>query len=484
MFALALIWLVLLAVQTATPNIVGNDGYYHIKFAQLMRQQGLRIDFPWLPLTVLNERDFTDHHLLFHVLLLPFTFGDLRIGAKVAALLFGTLAIFSVYLLMVQLRIRYPLLWLLALLGSAPWFLARESMTRRQSISLALLVLATYLLVSGRFRWLLWLGLLYTWLVDSPVLLLALVGIGFGARLVAEGRATWPIFGWTALGVGLGLVVQPYFPNNVRFALLHVLPKLAPPQDVGIGAEWLPYGPGELLEASWLAIILAPLGFVPLLFEPRRWGRDHAALLLGGLALLFLALYLRARRFVELEPAFAVLLCAYTWTHYRLSARGAVVRERLWAVARAAAALALVAGLGWQASIGVLEAQQKAAAGRHHSTFLAASAWLRENTLAGELVYQTDWDDFPQLFFYNTHNTYVVGLDPTYLSQADLELYQVWRDVGRGLVDSPSTIIRERFGARWVISDLFHTEFIARARADPGLEAVFQAPNALIYRVR
>ena len=29
------------AIQFATPNLVGNDGYFHIKFTQIMRQQGL-----------------------------------------------------------------------------------------------------------------------------------------------------------------------------------------------------------------------------------------------------------------------------------------------------------------------------------------------------------------------------------------------------------------------------------------------------------
>lgn len=484
MVALAVIWLVLLTVQVGTPNIVGNDGYYHIKVASLMRQQGLRIEFPWLPLTILNPRDFTDHHLLFHVLLLPFTFGDLRLGAKAAALVFATLALFSIYLLMARLRVRYPLLWLLALLGSAPWFLARESMTRRQSLSLGLLVLATYLLIRGRFRWLLPVAILYGWLVDGPVLLVALVAIGFLARLLAERRSVWPIPGWTALGLGLALVANPYFPNNVRFAFLHVMPKVMPPSDVGIGAEWLPYPPSALLEGSWLALLLVPLGLVPAILAPRRVGRDHAALLLGGLALLFLVLYLRYRRFIELEPAFALLFCAYTWTHYFPMVRGRALGEWLPPASRAAALIALSIGLGSQVWVTVLSAQEKAASGAHYATFQSASQWLEENTEIGELVYQTDWDDFPRLFFYNTHNIYVVGLDPTYLSLADLELYRIWRDIGRGLLDAPSSLIRERFGTRWVITDLAHTEFIARARSDPGLEAVFQSPNAIIYRVK
>ena len=75
----------MLLLQSASDGIVGLDGYYHIKFAWLMRQHGLRLEFPWLPLTILKPAEFTDHHLLYHILLVPFTFFDLREGAKLAA---------------------------------------------------------------------------------------------------------------------------------------------------------------------------------------------------------------------------------------------------------------------------------------------------------------------------------------------------------------------------------------------------------------
>ena len=49
----------------------------------------------------------------------------------------------------------------------------------------------------------------------------------------------------------------------------------------------------------------------------------------------------------------------------------------------------------------------------------AAACWMGAHSRAGDLVFQTDWDDFPRLFFYDTTNVYVVGLDPTYLQLAD-----------------------------------------------------------------
>ncbi len=102
---------------------------------------------------------------------------------------------------------------------------------------------------------------------------------------------------------------------------------------------------------------------------------------------------------------------------------------------------------------------------------------------AGDLVFQTDWDDFPRLFFYDTTNAYVLGLDPTYLQLADETLYDDWVAITRGEVERPSLMISARFGARYVFSDLEHGAFLTQARIDPGLEEVYRDRWAIIYRV-
>jgi len=66
---------VLLAyIQFAGPNIVDYDGYYHIKMAELIREQGIPVKFPWLKFTIIDEQGYTDHHLLLHIFQIPFTY--------------------------------------------------------------------------------------------------------------------------------------------------------------------------------------------------------------------------------------------------------------------------------------------------------------------------------------------------------------------------------------------------------------------------
>jgi hypothetical protein len=143
-------------------------------------------------------------------------------------------------------------------------------------------------------------------------------------------------------------------------------------------------------------------------------------------------------------------------------------------------ALLLVVGT-WN---GLTAAQGSLRGSSPYQRYAAASAWLEKNTPAGSRVFQTDWDDFPRLFFYNTHNTYLVGLDPTYLQLYSADLYERWVEITEGKVSHPSVEIGGRFASRYVITDLAHKAFIAKANEDPGLEKVYEDGDAVIYQVK
>src|SRR5262249_9143558 len=138
-------------VQMGTAGIIGLDGYYHIRYAQLLRLAGRPvIPFPWLPTTILNPQQFVDHHLLFHLALIPFTFGARIRGANIAAVLFPAAASLTWFLVAHAHRVRAPLVWLLVLVASSSAWLYRMSMTRRQSLVLVLLLVAVHLVLTRR----------------------------------------------------------------------------------------------------------------------------------------------------------------------------------------------------------------------------------------------------------------------------------------------------------------------------------------------
>ncbi|HEX7975295.1 MAG TPA: hypothetical protein VF498_12870, partial [Anaerolineales bacterium] len=274
-------------VQFATPNLPDNDGFYHIRFAALMRTQGLRPAFPWLPLTILNPREFYDHHFLFHVALIPFTFGDLLSGAKWAAVTFSSLAFLCVWWLLRGQRVPYAGLWSLGLLAVSEAFLYRMSITRAQSLSLAVLAVGLHWLLTGKHARLAPLAFVYVWMYDAFPLLFLLAGVYVLAAWAAPlslaepnnpaaptGQSSRRInlrpLIYTGIGIGLGLLINPYFPNDIIFAVRHILPKLGNATAVSVGSEWYPYTTLQLLENAPLALAAFLAGVLGLGFSGKR----------------------------------------------------------------------------------------------------------------------------------------------------------------------------------------------------------------------
>lgn len=99
----------------------------------------------------------------------------------------------------------------------------------------------------------------------------------------------------------------------------------------------------------------------------------------------------------------------------------------------------------------------------------ASMAWIRENVPAGEVIFNTDWDDFPKMFYYDTRHAYTSGLDPTYLLDRDNQLKrdpslaELYKKITLGNEDDPGPLIRDKFGARYVFSDNEHDDFMGKA---------------------
>ncbi len=99
------------------------------------------------------------------------------------------------------------------------------------------------------------------------------------------------------------------------------------------------------------------------------------------------------------------------------------------------------------------------------------------------MIFQTDWDDFTRLFFYNSDLVYTAGLDPTFMELEDKERFDLWVDITQGDIDEPGAIIRDTFGASYVFSDLRHGDFMDEAADDPLLQEVYRSDDAVIYAV-
>ncbi len=465
-------------VQFGTDSLAGNDGYYHIKMGYLIRQEGLKPDFPWLPQTILNENAYYDHHLLYHVYLALFATTDpgvdgglaLTQSAKLASIILPSLAFLAIWWLLRGQNVPWVSLWALGLFAISEAFLYRMSMPRAQSASLLVLALGLHWLLQKRYRLLLPLGFAYVWFYNAFPLLPVMAGIYVAAAFLTERRLIWQALVYPTIGIILGIVINPYFPQDVTFIINHLLPKLGG-DSIPVGNEWSPYRTWTVVRNSGPALAAFLLGVLALGWREKRIEKSTLVALL--LTILFGYMLFKSRRFVEYFPPFALIFTALSVAP--------VLRE--WQASRwwekrpyltPLLPIFMLTILIWPLYVTLTDARGLLADAKPADQYAEAALWLRANAEPGASVFQTDWDDFTRLFFYNTDVIYLAGLDPTYLELYDADLYEEWVDITRGRVEQPSQVIRERFGGEYIFSDLKHGRFIEQAQADPNLAELYR----------
>ena len=561
---------VLWYLQSSTDSICCGDydAYYHFRWSRMLWEAMRAGHFPpafnALPLTTLNPKDYVDHHLLFHVLQIPFTwFPDMQTGAKIGTWLFACLSVFSCYWLAIRNRLSYPLVWLVAILGSSAPFLYRISMGKAMSVSIVMLVVGIHLLFERKYLWLLPLAFVFALTYDMVFLLGVAAGLWLSVvvwqeralnREVARALAA---VGLVCAGTALGFVINPYFPHNLQLLYEHVIIKItAKDFTTQVGSEWYPYSTWEFLGNCGVALTAMVAGFIAFRDAGRREnGRAFFFLLFS----LFLAVVnARWRRFAEYFPPFAVLFAAFaieplirrarerltapatlettapavspstTEANYssttdadsvsvseaddasatravsefalsvaaRRPAPEHVERARAWELVIVGTVFILLcAPLVWYARV----TAQDISSMTGPNFYKGGAEWLSSHADKGDLILNTDWDDFPKLFFYDPDLAYVSGLDPTYLLDKDKRLSDLYAriTIGKDLSDEEvanlGATLRENFCTgegtqrrcvRYAFTDKEHEDFFNNALDSGWFDVAYEDADCAVLRLR
>lgn len=525
----SVILLIFYKLQYSTQSICCGDydGYYHIKWSRLLWENFksghiFPPTFTWLPLTSLNPNDYVDHHYLFHILQIPFTwFFELTTAAKLSALLFATLGVFSCYWLIVRYEINYTLLWLLAILTCSAPFLYRMNMAKAPPLSLIFLVAGTYILFEGKYKWLAPLMFLFVWAYSLWPLML--IGAIAWCVVIAwsEERVEWRPAVFAAAGTFAGFLINPYFPKNIKLFIAHSLMKtVESPGELAVGQEWYPYDSWFLLTSCFIAFVAMVVGYISFRRLDKKLSARSLYFLIMSTVLMVATFH--SRRFVEYFPPFAILFAAFS-LQAMLTAMHVVLPSKLPAefirdlsayldqpgsaeldkrekqkqniFQGAAFALSFlmliflfltVRGISSQ-RFNINNSQSISAEIEgmpKPETYQKGMEWIQKNVPAGQVIFNTDWDDFPKMFFYDTTHAYVSGLDPTYLLKQNPELSKLYVDITLGKVEDPAPVIRDKFGAHYVFSDNNHDDFYANAIESGWFEKVYEDGDCFILKIR
>lgn len=511
------------------PSFADPDSFYHAKITQLMiEKKGPLFDFPWLPLTTLSD-SFTDHHFLYHLLLIPFVviFPPL-IGIKVSAVFFATLCILALCWFFERVFIsqnqKYRFFWICALavlLVTNVYFAHRLALPKIPAVSLIWLVLGLYAIARQKIVPLFFLSFSYVWLyggwpvivamslvawvtrgffeVDfneikpkNPLVFLSHFALHFFKRLTAFNNFSVPLT--SLLGALAGLVVNPYFPTNISFLWLQLVKfaLLKSDTSVGVGGEW--YSPDIMFLTTNVAFFLLLLGalFITLLPPLRKLGSvqwHHAFIGVG--ALLFLLLTFRSQRYNEyaiplgflfslgvLAPVLSGIIS--NWWSKRATLSLLWGKDPL----KATLGIYIICALG-SLTIGntVILSRSFTTAPFSLYAYDGAGRWLADHTPKNSLIFHNLWDDFPGLFFANPQNTYVSGLDHRFFFEKNPLLFERYEKIVHGAENDSGSSIKRLFDSEYVFVRKAPKSRVDQFEKDPGFSKAFEDDYSVVYKI-
>lgn len=478
-----------------TPRFTDPDSFYHVKMAVLMKDGGVIKDFPYLPYTILKE-NFTDHHFLYHLALIPFIiFLPPLYGVKFATLIFASATIVVFYWFLKKMKVQYAWFFTAVLMVDSS-FIFRLNLAKAQALAISMFFIAYYCIIKRKLILIFFLSFFYVWLYGGWPLILVLACIDIISKApeifkkTKKFRSDIKLIFIIIAGLIGGIVINPYFPKNLIFYWNQIV-KIAVvnyQSAIGVGGEWSMYKPIELIANSSIAIIVLVIASMFFILHIKKTSTLTINLLLASLV--FFALAIKSRRnleyFIPVVIAFSGISITSFFQRYDIKGFledfSAYIREQkilLIALIIPVLTLPYIVARDYFTTLNFYEN------GIEFDKYEAPMKWLRENSPKGSIVFHSDWDEFPMLIYHNTNNYYIVGLDTRFLYNKNPGLYKKWDSITRGEeIESIYTIIKNDFRAAYVFVDTKrHGDMDKNIRSNFKFQEVFNDEKTKVYQV-
>jgi hypothetical protein len=477
-------------VQMSFSGLYDLDSYFHVRAAEQLAAHGPEKTFPQATQSTWRDA-YADKDFLFHVLSIPFVVaGDLFAGGKWLVIFLDLLVLASFAAALRSFGLRFGALWVVLLAATSPYYVTRLASVRPHVLGLAIVTLEIALLFRGRWKTLFVVALLHVLAHSSFVLLPALLVARAVQCLVSREAQPWRAYAAVLLGMGVAMLVNPYFPNNLSVAsdqLFGVasnvwfanasIPREAFGSELGPMTlqSFLAQSPGWVPAVAGLVLVLALRGVR---------GFTAAEIYLGFVAAGMLFVASRSRRFLDVFVVGALLFAAALWT--RLAAGrtlGELLRTQPAVALPCVLALAGLAVFASYRASGVVDGLQRQAMG---DVFAPAVAALDQVAAPEDVVYHASWMDFAVLYAFRPEGRYISGLDPIFLYRHDPALFAKNLDLSRGLGHGKAArMLADDFRARWVYVTMQprDQQFRALLERSQGVRLAYDDGRAQLWQV-
>ncbi|MCH8329142.1 MAG: hypothetical protein IIB81_01990, partial [Nanoarchaeota archaeon] len=396
----SVIFLIIFSImQFTVTNIIGFDGYYHIKTADIIKKQGFIKEFPWATHTILSD-SYADIQILFRILLIPFTFFNLNFGAKIASILFSTIAFVVFYWFLTQNKIKYAFFWTLLYLFTSANLMNRFLLPRQMPLVIALLILTIYFLQRKKYLLLGITSLVFVLLHSSFVFQLILILLYFILEKIFSKKFDYKIIIYSLSGIILGLLINPYFPNNLSMLYIQIF-KVNLLANL-FNVEWKPWTFFEFIKNNIL-ILFYLLVSIFILIRNKKITKTQTFYF--SLAIFFFFYTIMSRRMQEYLVPFSILTVSLFLNNYFQS----FDKNKFLKNIKIIAVLVLILiGIG-----NFILLRQDIINNDFLYNYDNCADWMKNNIPKNSLIF-TNAYAFPYLFFKNSDLIYTHGIDLTY----------------------------------------------------------------------
>ncbi|HCC22653.1 TPA: hypothetical protein DF272_00535 [Candidatus Falkowbacteria bacterium] len=489
---LATICLLFFSFLQFSTNLGDPDAFYHAKIIKLMQQNLIVSDFSSMQFSTLKDI-YTDHHFIFHLLHLPLSdiFNPLM-TVKVGNIILTTAFFLIFYWFLIKQKI--PLRWLLiTLLFLCPPFIFRLSLIKANSLSLIFLILfislffyalkPRYFLLTCFLAFLL--ACLYVLSYGGWILILPIFFIFSFVHLWSKQRPTKTLLSLLfslILGLGLGLLLHPYFPQNLFFFKQQIfdIGFINLQNQINVGTEWYRTSLSDFIASLRFIIIFFLIAFI---LNVLNWKKTtHPTVFFFLLTLIFTIFTIKSRRYVEYLAPFVVLFIGQSFSQnlpllleFWTQIKTYFSRLPYIFAGIVISSLVLVNIIFTTASLWINLNDFP------YNFYQSASIFINRELPRQSPIFHTAWDEWSPLFYYTDNHTFISGLDPTFSYLFNPAKHLLWQTLAAGYDTDPIRTIPTDFNAKYIVANKGYDRFIAQLNSDPRVSLIFEDDHSLIY---
>ena len=434
-----LIFIIIFGIaQFSYPYIIGFDGYYHIKAAELVKDHGLIKDFPWAKYTILSEK-YADTQFLFRFSLIPFIalFG-LILGAKIAASVFAAIALTIFYWFLKKNEIRFPFFWSLLYIFASAELLYRFMLGRQMPLAIAIIMLTIYFLQNKKYLLLSLVSFAFVWLYSGFVIQLFVVFAYFIIERLFIKKWEYKIVLYPVLGAIAGIIINPYFPNNLSLLYIQIF-KVNLLSNL-YNVEWKAWPFWEFIKNNFIILPFFLLSLIATV-KNKKLAKMQAYFL--ALAFFFFIYTIVSRRMQEYFVPFAVLASVFIINDYLQS----LEKNKSIKILKISGILLIV--LIASINFAILKKSYLDTEFLHN--YNGCAEWMKGNIPKNSLVFINAYA-FPYLFYENSDLVYTHGLDLTYSYLYDAKKFERYIGILQGTLKNKTDFIVDDYNPDYVFS--------------------------------